>query len=153
MPKHLHKLGDLICHTTDIYCMASLFERQQPLQQRDSLSCTFKTKSLLAHLKRICFVIFSYFVYTHSRGIIRFHRGESFIQKELRSETNQQCLPEGWVEILWGVTCSRKSEANCLFNAVTPVLSSGWPWMNYLTSPHFCLLSQNKNSDIPHRWS
>lgn len=38
-----------------------------------------------------------------------------------------------------GITRSRKSEANCLFLILTPVLSSGWPWMNYLTSLSFCL--------------
>lgn len=53
-----------------------------------------------------------------------------------------------------GVTCSRKSEANCLFLILTPVLSSGWPWMNYLTSPHFCLfVCKTRTLTFLIRWS
>ena len=43
---------------------------------------------------------------------------------------------------------------NCLFLILTPVLSSRWPWMNYLTSLHFCLfVCKTRTLTFLIRWS
>lgn len=66
------------------------------------LEICFKSRSVPALLHIICFIEFSYLVYTHAVGIHRPHRVRNFIlKKRQEGEASPPHFPEGRVEVLY----------------------------------------------------